>query len=498
MSMIRVSDLSFSYEGTYDLIFDHVSFTIDTDWKLGLIGRNGRGKTTFLNLLMGKYEYRGTITSEVTFSYFPFQVKDGTKQTMEILKEICPDAMDWEILCETGQLNVAEDAMYRPFETLSQGEQTKTLLAALFLSGHGFPLIDEPTNHLDQNAREAVAEYLKRKKGFLLVSHDRILLDQCVDHILSLNRTDIEICKGNFSSWHQNRERQDEYERQKNERLKKEIHRLDAAAGQAQIWSDRTERSKKGVKNAGSKIDRGYVGHKAAKMMKRSKNLSDRREEALAEKKKLLHNIEENKSLKLCPLVCHSRRLVDWKKVSLAYGEKKVCRDVDLTIFSGDRLALCGKNGCGKSTILKAICGESLDGEGDRYLAKDLVISAVAQDASFLRGTLSDFAVRQEISDSLLRMLLRKLGLERGQFEKRLENLSEGQRKKVLLAASLAKPAHLYVWDEPLNYIDVISRIQIEELIEEYRPTMIFVEHDTVFTQKIATQIIDVDQFAPL
>ena len=176
MSMIRVEKLTFSYPESYDEVFRDVSFTIDTDWKLGFVGRNGRGKTTFLKLLMGKYEYQGHITSSVEFDYFPYQVTDKERFTEEIIKEVCPDAENWEIVRELSYLDVSDEVLWRPFNTLSNGEQTKVLLSALFLNEGHFLLIDEPTNHLDSLARDSVARYLNRKKGFILVSHDRSFL----------------------------------------------------------------------------------------------------------------------------------------------------------------------------------------------------------------------------------------------------------------------------------------------------------------------------------
>ena len=191
MSMIQVQNLTFSYPSSYDNIFEEVSFQIDTDWKLGFIGRNGRGKTTFFNLLLGKYEYSGKITTSVEFNYFPYPVSDQNKYTYEILGEICPQAEDWELLREISFLNVDAEILYRPFNLLSNGEQTKVLLAALFLNEGQFLLIDEPTNHLDTEGRKIVSDYLRKKKGFILISHDRNFLDGCVDHILSINRANI-------------------------------------------------------------------------------------------------------------------------------------------------------------------------------------------------------------------------------------------------------------------------------------------------------------------
>ena len=119
-----------------------------------------------------------------------------------------------------------------------------------------------------------------------------------------------------------------------------------------------------------------------------------------------------------------------------------------------------------------------------------LRISYISQDTSYLRGTLSEFAAEYGLDGSLFRTVLAKLGLERSQFETRIETYSEGQKKKVLLAKSLCEPAHLFIWDEPLNYIDIFSRIQLEDLLLSCCPTMLFVEHDRTFREKIATETI--------
>ena len=164
MSLINVTNLTFAYDGSYDNIFENVSFQIDTDWKLGFAGRNGRGKTTFLNLLLKKYQYSGNISSNVDFEYFPYVVEDKEQLTIDVIDSICSDYQPWKLKKELNQLQVTDDVLYRQFSTLSNGEQTKVLIAALFLKDNNFLLIDEPTNHLDQGARKIVSDYLNSKK----------------------------------------------------------------------------------------------------------------------------------------------------------------------------------------------------------------------------------------------------------------------------------------------------------------------------------------------
>ncbi len=494
MSLINVSKLTFAYDGSYDNIFENVSFQIDSDWKLGFTGRNGRGKTTFLNLLLGKYEYSGNISASVDFQYFPFEVKDSRLNTIDIIEEICPDYIHWEVMRELSLLEVSEDVLYRPFSTLSNGERTKLLLAALFLKENSFLLIDEPTNHLDMKGREIVSDYLRSKQGFILVSHDRAFLDNCVDHILSINKTNIQVQRGNFSSWWQNKEMQDSYELAENEKLQRDIKHLTAAARRTKDWSDRAEAKKIGFdptiseKNIGR---RSYQGAKSKKMMSRAKAIEARQNSAIEEKSKLLKNIESSEKLKIQQLSHHAQRLVELEGVSIFYGEKAACQNVNLSIEKGDRIALSGKNGAGKSSLIKLICGDSLEYTGTFRIASQLKISYVTQDTSYLTGNLTDYARENAIDESLFKAILRKLDFSRIQFEKDMSEFSGGQKKKVLIAKSLCEKVHLHIWDEPLNFIDVISRMQIEELLLEYTPTILFVEHDIEFRKNIATKILE-------
>lgn len=486
MSIISIKDLTFAYDGSYENIFENVSFTLDTDWRLGFTGRNGRGKTTFLKLLTGELDGGGSISASVDFEYFPYEVKNKEYLTVDIIRELAPQASDWEIMKEFSLLGLREDILYSQFETLSMGERTKSLLAAMFLKENSFLLIDEPTNHLDAEGRALLSEYLKKKKGFILVSHDRLFLDNCVDHILAINRADIEVRKGNFSDWQRDKELRDEFELAENKRLKKDIKRLDAAAGRTASWADSVEKSKTG---AGGKIDRGYIGHKSAKMMKRAKVISERQRGMAEEKSQLLKNIEKNEKLSLSPLEYHTKQFISIRNVSLMYGDKLIAGGINLNINQGDRIAIYGANGCGKSTLLKLINGENIAYTGEFTRGSQLKGSYVGQSTEGLRGGLNDYADSFGIDKNLFKAILRKLGFSREQFEKNMSDFSEGQKKKTVIARSLCERAHLYIWDEPLNFIDVISRMQIEELIKEYRPTMIFVEHDRAFAESVSTEI---------
>lgn len=520
MAQINVTNLTYSYEGSFDTIFENVSFSIDTNWKLGFIGRNGKGKTTFLNLLQGKYGYSGSIATNARFDYFPYSVAEKYKKecAIEFLEACKPECEQWRVICELGKLHADAELLYRSFESLSYGERTKVLLAVLFSGENEFLLIDEPTNHLDHRSREIVKQYLQGKKGFILVSHDRDLLDACVDHVLVLNRKTIEVQSGNFSSWWENKHRADQFAMAENEKHRKEIASLKKAAEQSRRWADKNESTKIGfdpVKEHDRCLStRSYIGAKTKKMQSRVTQYERRMEKEIEEKEGLLQDIENPAALKINPLRYYKERLIACRDFTVGYSgsAEPVLKDFSFELMQGERVFLQGENGCGKSTLIRAILEQACSVQESKMLtdsmqrnrlemnrmqtdnmqvASNLVISYIHQDTSFLTGNIKDFCKERKLDESLFFTLLRKLDLERVQFRKSLEELSEGQKKKVLIAASLMTPAHVYIWDEPLNYIDVFSRMQIEELILAYQPTMILVDHDIRFRDKIATRVVE-------
>lgn len=496
MSQINIQNLTFAYPNSSENVFENVNLIIDTDWKLGLIGRNGRGKTTLLKILLNELEYRGRISYSTTFDYFPYVLQESNKLSIDILQDIYPEYELWEVIKKMEELKLPDDVLYKNFSLLSSGEQTKLLLALLFTKENNFLLIDEPTNHLDSESRVCVKDFLSKQKGFIVVSHDRDFIDSCCDHILSINKNNIDLQKGNFSSWFKNKQDEDNLELEKNEKLKREISRLKDSAIQTKAWSNKVEKSKNGTLDSGNKLDKGYVGHKSAKMMKRSKSIEKRRLKSIEEKESLLKNIETSEALTLALSKTNSEKvLIELKDVSIFYGENKVVENFSLCLHPGEKVALCGCNGCGKSSIIKAIKRE-VEFTGNIYINRETNISFINQNYNEVNQNLDEFASENKLDKTKFFTLLIKLGFTRGELENNTLNLSAGQKRKVLIAKSLCSHANVFIWDEPLNYIDVFSRIQIENVIKQSNATILFIEHDKTFTENVASRVIYLNKFS--
>jgi lincosamide and streptogramin A transport system ATP-binding/permease protein len=486
MALLQVNNLRFAYEGSYDNVFDDLTFQVDTGWRLGLIGRNGRGKTTLLRILAGQLIARGTVSVPLRPALFPFALPETIGSAKDVMFSFAPDEPPWRVTAEAYPLGLTDELLSRPYHTLSRGEQTKLQLAALFAREDGYPLIDEPANHLDLEGRETVADYLSKKRGFLLVSHDRHFLNRCITHTLSLNRSTVTVQRGDYGSWELDFRRKNEAEETRNEQLKKEIATLKAAARRQADWSDKVENSKIGSGAA----DRGFIGARAADMMQRSLAMRVRIERDIKERESLLQDTERVGTLKLRPLEHPKKQLIEVRGAAVRYGSRTVCDGIQFSVERGECVALSGPNGCGKSSVLKSLCGLSDALQGDISVAGGLKISYVPQSTEHLRGELDVFIAEAHADETLFKAILRNMDFGRQQFDKDIAQYSEGQKKKLLLARSLCKEAHLYIWDEPLNYIDVYSRVQLEELLLAFRPTLLLVEHDRAFLERVATKII--------
>lgn len=383
MSSIKISNLSFRYEDSSDYIFNNLNLDLDSTWRLGLVGRNGRGKTTFLKLLNRRLLGRGKIQTKLNFSYYPVSINDPENILLyELQSQV--QFEQWQLERELNLLDTDPNLIWQPFNTLSGGEQTKILLALSFTDQNSFPLIDEPTNHLDEASRKEVSNYLLgHRQGYIVVSHDRDFLNQVTDHILAIENSEIHLYQGNFATYEEVKNARDEFNREKNQKLAGEISNLHNQKEQFYHWAQKIEAKKKlGQKtqyiiNRRSIINKAGLGHASAKMMKKSINARNRMDKRIEEKEGLMVNIEDVPSLMMNYCPNYHQVLIEIKDLNVSIQDKELFTDLNLVVRNHGVVSLEGKNGTGKSTLLKLLLGKAreVSYRGNYRLANGLAIS---------------------------------------------------------------------------------------------------------------------------
>lgn len=515
--------MSYYYVDFYNPVYENVSLTLKSEWKIGLIGRNGRGKTTLLKLLKGELEpTAGKISMPMDVEYFPYESDCVYARTMDRIKENVGHLksiedtmekiilendearfdeyaklqdqylesngyeMESKILKEMDDMGLDPELLEREFETLSGGEKTRIMLLTLFLREKQFLLLDEPTNHLDDAGKDAVAQYLQKKKGFIIVSHDREFLDRVIDHVLSINKKDITIEHGNYSSWKANKEKCEQYELRTRERLEEEIAQLERSAKVSRTWANWGNTQKYQFASNGR-------ANGVQTYMRQAKRSEARVQENIEQKKALLQNYEEVKPLTIYQeQVEEARCLMKVEHLNFRYpgASKDVIRNLNLEVYTGERIWVRGRNGLGKSTLLRLLSG-TLPSHQITY-AEGIKIAMVEQEPSWRSGYVKEYFEECKGSASYENFLelCDIFELPENFLDRPLETYSSGELKKVNIAKVLSEENQLIILDEPLNYMDTYFSEQLEKAILEYQPTIVFVEHDRWFGKTIGTQTI--------
>lgn len=523
MSTIICRHLTFGYDGSNNSVFSDLNLTIDTSWRTCVAGKNGRGKTTLLQLLDGQLiPHKGSVEHACSTHYFPSSVADPSlpafivtkiasgpyiqlEQDMERLLNMGDELaledyvqvqdkytqlggyeVDAKLSKELNSLGISNLKFGKPYENLSGGEQTRCLLAALFIQKHGFALIDEPTNHLDQEGRQQVASYLRSKQGFLLVSHDRTFLDSCADHVVALNADNVQVQKSSFSYWRNQFQLGLLKQEAHNADLKKEIRGLTESAGQRRSGAAMREGKKSGA------LDKGFEGARAARQMKRALSIEKRVDQKIESRKSTQHNIEKQYQIKIGQASAAKGIVLTANNLAIKRG-KPLFSPVSFSLTAGARLAIKGRNGSGKTSLLDLLSGIIIGHTGSVSFGRGLRVSRSYQQPLWNSGSLKQRVDEAGLDQAQFRTAMATLGVRGDSLEQPIENLSLGQRKKIDIARTLITPSDVILWDEPLNYLDVETREQIEIAILREKPTMVFVEHDESFVGKIATDILELE-----
>jgi ATP-binding cassette subfamily F protein 3 len=514
-------------------VLEDVSLTVYPGDRISLVGENGAGKTSIFRILKGRLAPDSgevSLARGVRIGYleqdFAGMEEDPRRTCMEVALEPCGYLIELEkrieslasklveagesertseLLAELGDaqqrfevsggyefrartqstltgLGLSETFWCRRVSELSAGQRVRLALARLLLEDHDLILFDEPTNHLDVPAREWLEGHLAGiDTAYVVASHDRRFLDAVSRKIAHLDRGKLTLYSGNYTAFRQQLRQVEEegwrrYE--KNRKLAKKLQRL---AQDYQRWSDASEK-KRGA------ADKGFVGHKAAKVMKRSLVARRRMEEAVENAR--TEKPFEKDAVKIEFGSAKGRNLLRAEDLVVGYSkERPLTRELSFDLWTGDRLAVLGPNGCGKTALLRTVLGEIPPLRGDVRLAPSSKVGYFDQDNRLVPPDLTalEAVLGTGRDETLVRTVMGRMGVRRETVNKEVAKLSSGERAKVLLAGLILGDNNLLVFDEPTNYLDIETQDVLLKALGDFPGGLLFVSHDRYFVEELAT-----------
>ncbi|MEY8403769.1 ABC-F type ribosomal protection protein [Oscillospiraceae bacterium 44-34] len=494
-------------------ILDGLTFQVDAGERVGLLGPNGCGKTTFLRILTGEVHpdegdivvapnKRMGLISQIPVYPAGYTVEDVLDTAFAPLRQMeeemgalsqrmAEGESDPTLLSRYDKLSAAFqagggyetdtnknkvcsglsiplDMRERPFDKLSGGEKTRVNLARLILEDTDILLLDEPTNHLDLRATEWLEEYLERFKGTVLaVSHDRYFLDKVVRRVVEIQAGKAEFYSGNYSFYAVEKERRYEEKLRQYEKEQAKIQQLEKAAEQLRIWA--------------------YSGND--KIFKRAQSMEKRIERIRQTDKP---KKDRKMAVRFGEREFRGDEVLSIKGLEKAFGERKLFADVNLEVEGGERIALLGDNGTGKSTLIRIIMGEEEPDGGKLRKGPTVKVGYLPQIIHFdhPERTLVDTMLYDlDCTAQTARNRLASFKFRGEDVFKPVSALSGGEQSRLRLCMLMDSKINLLILDEPTNHLDIQSREWIEEAVEEYEGNLLFVSHDRYFIDRFATRV---------
>lgn len=475
------------------VILDGVDLDICHGERIGLVGRNGAGKTTLANILTGclDFDEGNIITTRQSINI-------GYLRQTESQPELFFNMMNSDIelngelqrLVSHLGIKQVQDWSEERLQNLSGGEKTKLALAKVWASQPDLVILDEPTNHMDYEGVNYLIVGLAAYKGAsIIISHDRYFLDQTVTKIAEIEQGKIHIYQGNYSSYREAKQkeresRQHTYESQQNEQKK-----VEAAMNQLKTWSDKAHREsrQKGEGKGGKEYYRKKAKMRDKAVKSQIKRLERMRQEEIERpKKELPVNFNLNAGEK------GGKRLIEAEDICKAYGEVSLFKNSSFYINRGEKIGLLGPNGCGKTTLIKAILEqESLDA-GKIFLSRAIRVAYVSQELPQEEKENFQEIIKYWKRDEQKRIfqLLIKLGIPYNRLNVVMGELSRGERMKIAMGLAIMGENDLLILDEPTNHLDLHSREALEESLMQFPGTLIVISHDRYFLQQVCEHML--------
>lgn len=520
MMILNVNKLTKNYG--LSGIFEDISFSINEGEKLAIVGENGAGKSTLLKIIAGienatsgvicfkkgtKIEYleqgdnfdtKAGTCNAILLSAFDFLLpiknkleeyerlmtsEQDTDKLNNIIKTYCNlqeeftklggYEIDNQINYVINGLKIERSILDRQFSTLSGGERTLINFAKILLSKPNLLLLDEPTNHLDIERIEWLEQYIKDYKGtIIIVSHDRYFLDRTINKILEISNGKLNIYFGNYTKYLEEKEAQ---ELKQFEQFKVEQRKF-----------QEMEQAIKRLKEWGKMGNNPTFFRRAKAIQSNLDRLRAKSTEKPVEKKSLPINFDNAKR--------GSQDVLVLKNFSLSISNKPLLENANCIVKNAEKVAIIGKNGCGKSTLLKTIlspnqnyCGELKFGSNQQIGYLSQIIEFEDTNQTLLWTFMNELGINEQVA----RSTLYNFQFFKQDWEKRVKNLSGGEKLRLKLAILLQKKVNLLIFDEPTNHIDIATREVLEDSLLDFKGTIIFVSHDRYFINKVANKIIE-------
>ena len=506
-----------------DSILENVNFTVNEYDKIGIIGVNGTGKTTLFKIISGIYGYdSGDIytSKDCEIGYLEQNTNFHSENTiLEEVLEVFKDVIEMEKYLRDLEHKISEESsntnsttleklmneysnkleafsdmngygykseakgvlkglgfsdedMDKPISILSGGEKTRVLLGKLLLKKPTLLLLDEPTNHLDSEAIEWLEVFLKQYKGtVILISHDRYFLDQVVNRIFEIHNKKLKTYNGNYSDF------------------------IEASAIEKELELKKFEDQQKDIKKQEESIER-LKAFGREKHLKRARS----KEKALA-KVDVLDKPEayrKKAKIEFNPSVTSGNDVLQLRDISMGYGERILFKDLNLDIYRGEKVALIGANGIGKSTLFKIIMNEITPLSGDIKFGTNVNVSYFHQEQKTLNldNTIIDeiWEDNKQLTQTSLRTMLGAFLFEGEEVFKKISTLSGGERARVAILKLILSNANLLLLDEPTNHLDIDSKEVLEEALSSYTGTIFTISHDRYFLNTVVDKVLVLDE----
>ena len=494
-------------------ILDGLTFQINSGERVGLLGKNGAGKTTLFRILTGEIDYdagevaiasdrRVGLISQIPVYPAGYTVEDVLQSAFERMRRMA-DEMERlsaqmakgdeseETLRRYGELSarfeglggydtatavnkvanglsIPADMRTRLFDTLSGGEKTRVNLGRLILEDTDILLLDEPTNHLDLHAIEWLEEYLASFKGTVVaISHDRYFLDRTITRVIEILDGHAEFYNGNYSFYAVEKERRYLEKMRQYEKEQAKIRQLEAAADKLHLWAF---------------MGNDALHKRAFSMEKRIERM--RTTDKPTREKKMTAQFRSSEFL--------GDEVLTLKGVGKSFGERTLFSGVDLKVAGGERIALIGDNGTGKSTLLRCITGEETPDRGWIHLGPAVKSAYLPQLVRFddpSRNMVDTMLWEAKCDPQTARNRLAAFGFRGEDVFKTVSVLSGGEQSRLRLCILMRDDINFLMLDEPTNHLDLLSREWMEDALMDYSEALLFVSHDRWFIEKFATRI---------